>query len=331
MNPDLKSEVGPVYNVDNKHSYGCDFSKEQFPKETHGPVYQTDHKHGYQKDFSVKHRDPSPTAYPVMNADRKHNYKAPLNKPHQRDLRSRSYTPSYEMHKSHHYVQGATHKSDLSEMHGPIYNTGKINDLAKHSFKDGYEGTKVKQDQVELVSKFFKQEKQEKREVQTLQTQVIQKAESVQQEFKKVTVAEASVMGEERRVEAVQRRQEFLKEQEDLHMKITKSEFKTFTVKSRRELEEERELYLRNAIERVQEEATSMKNRQENDEKKRFEMFRMEEERIATEDRLRQEAMLRAEEERKIKESARLEELRKQKELMASQLEKKKEMERLRL
>merc|ERR1711874_75108 len=114
--------------------------------------------------------------------------------------------------------------------------------------------------------------------------------------------------GEQRKAEALQRRQEFLKEQEDLHMKITKSEFKTFAVKSRRELEEERELYLKSAIQRVQEEAEAMKRRQQEDEKKREEMLRLEKERLANEDRLRQEAMLRAEEERKLKEAARLEE-----------------------
>merc|ERR1712228_4146 len=113
-----------------------------------------------------------------------------------RDLASKSYTPSYEVSKSHHYKESTTHRSDMSQMVGPIYNTGKIN-MTKHNFTDGYQAPKARQDQVELVGKFFKKE-----QVST------KKEESfVQVEEKQTTV----MSGEERKQEALKRRGEFLK------------------------------------------------------------------------------------------------------------------------
>merc|ERR1711915_59486 len=311
INPDLKELVGPNYKVNTHHSYGQDFSKETLGKETHGPIYKVDRKHGYGADFSVRHRTASPCAGPVLNVERKHHYKAPLSQPHQRDLRA----------KSHHYQGSQTHKSDLSSMVGPVYNTGK---LTKHNFTGGYVAPKARADQVELVNKFFKSEKTEQRTESRIETHQSQQVQQTETKSTKVEFAG----GEERRKEALERRQEFLKQQEDLHMKITSSQFNVGNAKTRQQLEEEREAFIKNAVLRVQEEALMLSNRAKEEEMKRLEYIRLEEERIKKEDKLRAEAMLRAEEERKAKELARQEEIKRQQALM---LEQKAERERMRL
>merc|ERR1712083_221823 len=313
--------VGPNYKVNTHHSYGQDFSKETLGKETHGPIYKVDRKHGYGADFSVRHRTASPCAGPVLNVERKHHYKAPLSQPHQRDLRAKSHTPTYEVSKSHHYQGSQTHKSDLSSMVGPVYNTGK---LTKHNFTGGYVAPKARADQVELVNKFFKSEKTEQRTESRIETHQSQQVQQTEAKSTKVEFAG----GEERRKEALERRQEFLKQQEDLHMKITSSQFNVGNAKTRQQLEEEREAFIKNAVLRVQEEALMLSNRAKEEEMKRLEYIRLEEERIKKEDKLRAEAMLRAEEERKAKELARQEEIKRQQALM---LEQKAERERMRL
>merc|ERR1712098_1009953 len=112
-------------------------------------------------------------------------------------------------------------------------NTGSVN-LTKHNFTGGYQNqASAKSDKVELVGKFFK--KEQKQTVETKTTQMEQHVET-----KTVQKVESS-SGEERRQEALARRKEFLKEQEDMHMKLSKTEFKTTQVKSRQQLEEERE------------------------------------------------------------------------------------------
>merc|ERR1711892_1189691 len=290
-----------------------------------GPVFKVERKHGYGADFSVRHRTASPCAGPVLNVERKHHYKAPLTQPHQRDLRAKSNTPTYEVSKSHNYQGSQTHKSDLTSMVGPIYNTGK---LTKHNFSGGYVAPKARADQVELVSKFFKGDKTEQTEIQIeTRTETHQSQQIEQIETKSTKVEFAG--GEERRKEALERRQEFLKQQEDLHMKITSSsEFKISNAKSRQQLEEEREAYIKNAVLRVQEEALMLSNRAKEEENKRIEYIRMETERIAREDILRAEAMVRAEEERKLKEMARQEEMKRQQAAMSKQRE---ELEKMRL
>merc|ERR1712083_1164351 len=111
-------------------------------------------------------------------------------------------------------------------------------------------------------------------------------------------------------------------------MKITSSQFNVGNAKTRQQLEEEREAFIKNAVLRVQEEALMLSNRAKEEEMKRLEYIRLEEERIKKEDKLRAEAMLRAEEERKAKELARQEEIKRQQALM---LEQKAERERMRL
>merc|ERR1711872_99844 len=242
---------------------GQDFSKETLGKESHGPIFKVERKHGYGADFSVRHRTASPCAGPVLNVERKHHYKAPLTQPHQRDLRAKSATPTYEVNKSHHYQGSQTHKSDLSSMVGPVYNTGK---LTKHNFTGGYVAPKARADQVELVSKFFKGEQTQQIETRT-ETQQSQKIEQIESKATKVEFAG----GEERRKEALERRQEFLKQQEDLHMKITSSQFNVGNAKTRQQLEEEREAFIKNAVLRVQEEALMLSNRAKEEEMKRLE------------------------------------------------------------
>merc|ERR1711892_1380527 len=283
-----------------------------------GPVFKVERKHGYGADFSVRHRTASPCAGPVLNVERKHHYKAPLTQPHQRDLRAKSNTPTYEVSKSHHYQGSQTHKSDLTSMVGPIYNTGK---LTKHNFSGGYVAPKARADQVELVSKFFKGDKTEQSETRMeTRTETHQSQQIEQIETKSTKVEFAG--GEERRKEALERRQEFLKQQEDLHMKITSSsQYNVSNAKSRQQLEEEREAYIKNAVLRVQEEALMLSNRAKEEENKRIEYIRMETERIAREDILRAEAMVRAEEERKLKEMARQEEMKRQQAAMSKKSE----------
>merc|ERR1712105_196199 len=89
---------------------------------------------------------------------------------------------------------------------------------------------------------------------------------------------------------------EFLKQQEDLHMKITSSsQYNMSNAKTRQQLEQEREAYIQNAVKRVQEEALMLSNRAREEEMKRLEYIKLEEERIKREDALRAEAMVRAE------------------------------------
>merc|ERR1712098_95658 len=166
-----------------------------------------------------------------------------------------------------------------------------MGNLTKHNFTGGYQAqSSAKQDKVELVGKFFK--KEQKQTVETKTTQFQQQVET--QTSQKIE----SSSGEERRQEALARRKEFLKEQEDLHMKLSSTEFKTTNVKSRQQLEEEREAFIQRAIQMVQNEAKMYSDRAKEDEMKRVEMNRLEQERIKKEEEMRAQAMLRAEEER---------------------------------
>merc|ERR1712079_738977 len=218
--------------------------------------------------------------------------------------------------RGHQYQGEKAIKSDLSSMVGPIYNAGKA---TKHNFSGGYVAPKARADQQELVNKFFKHDKSEK--VETIQSESVVKVES-----KMESKVEFS-SGEERRKEALERRQEFLKENEDLYMQIKSSDFKMTNVKTRQQLEQERESFFQNTVMRVQEEAKMISSRAKEDEMKRIEYLKSEEERIKREEILRQEAMLRAEEERKRKEFERQEELKKQQLAFAKQRLLKKQQE----
>merc|ERR1712227_689516 len=224
-----------------------------------------------------------------MNVERKHTFADQGT----RSLRARSNTPTKDLKRAHLYQGERAVKSDLSSMVGPVYNSGKA---TKHSFTGGagYTAPKARADQQELVNKFFKRADQME-QVETIKTE-----NRVEVSSKIESKVEFS-SGEERRKEAL---------------------------KTRQQLEEERESFFRNTVMRVQEEAAMLSNRAKEDELKRIEYLKSEEERIKREEVLRQEAMLRAEEERKQKELARQEELKRQQLAMAKERE---EMERQRL
>ena len=118
-----------------------------------------DAKHSYQKDYAVQTHSME-TAGPIMNTEHRHNFKHQLDMPHKRDLVKEGHKPTYEVDKSHHYHQSKTHRSDLSEMVGPIYKTN-----TKHSYTGGYITPRTrslerdtdakKEKQQKLVSKYF--------------------------------------------------------------------------------------------------------------------------------------------------------------------------------
>ena len=289
-------------------------------RETHGPVMKVERRHGYGADWSVRHRTASPCAGPVMNADRKHNYNGDFS------VRRRSASPGL-VGQSHSYQgqMASTVKSDLGTMVGPVYNMAS----AKHNFTGGYTAPKTRQDQVDLVGKFFQKEQKEvvrqeqKSSFESSQTTSFSSSMST-----KVETKIESAGGEERRAEALERRKEFLKQQEDLRMKVTSSQFSAVQSKTRQQLEEEREAMFAASVKRVQEESRMQMERAKMEEQKRLDFLKQEEERLKREEVLRQEAMIRAEEERRRKEAERKEEMRKQQEMMQAQRE---EMERERL
>ena len=219
----------------------------------------------------------------------------------------------------------STVKSDLGSMVGPVYNMAS----AKHNFTGGYAAPKARQDQVDLVGKFFQKEQKEVvRQEQKSTFESTQTASFSSSTSSKVETKIESAGGEERRAEALARRQEFLKQQEDLRMKVSSSQFSTVQSKTRQQLEEEREAMFAASVKRVQEESRMQMERAKMEEQKRIDFLKQEEERLKREEVLRQEAMIRAEEERKRKEMERKEEMRKQQEMMQAQRE---EMERQRL
>merc|ERR1719431_769932 len=216
MDVDLSYEVGPIYKSERRHSFKHGFNKEMDKKTIKGPVYEVESKHKFKTGFSCKERPPSPTPGPVRG-DFKHNYKHPITLPHQRDMRAKS-VPCYEVDKSHHYKTSETHKDDLKKLHGPIYSSGKLVDERKHNFNQGYTAPltrEKREEQVKLVNKYFMKEK---KATDDLRQKVIDKVENLAelqqvQYQKSVTREEALQRGEERRKEALQRREVQLRNQ----------------------------------------------------------------------------------------------------------------------
>jgi len=200
---------------------------------------------------------------------------------------------------------------------------------AKHNFTGGYAAPKARPDQVDLVGKFFQKEQKEVvRQEQKSSFESTQASSFASSTSTKVETKIESAGGEERRAEALERRKVFLKQQEDMNMKISSSQFSTVQSKSRQQLEEEREAMFAASVKRVQEESRMQMERAKMEEQKRLDFLKQEEERLKREEVLRQEAMIRAEEERRRKEAERKEEMRKQQEMMQAQRE---ELERQRL
>merc|ERR1719323_461076 len=237
-----------------------------------------------------------------MNADRKHNYGGDFS------VRRRSASPGL-VGQSHSYQgqMASTVKSDLGTMVGPVYNMAS----AKHNFTGGYTAPKARPDQVDLVGKFFQKEQKEVvRQEQKSTFESTQTASFSSSTSSKVETKIESAGGEERRAEALARRQEFPKQQEDLRMKVSSSQFSTVQSKTRQRLEEEREAMFAASVKRVQEESRMQMERAKMEEQKRIDFLKQEEERLKREEVLRQEAMIRAEEERKRKEMERKQEMR---------------------
>jgi len=242
----------------------------------------------------------------VMNADRKHNYGGDFS------VRRRSASPGL-VGQSHSYQgqMASTVKSDLGSMVGPVYNMAS----AKHNFTGGYAAPKARQDQVDLVGKFFQKEQKEVvRQEQKSTFESTQTASFSSSTSSKVETKIESAGGEERRAEALARRQEFLKQQEDLRMKVSSSQFSTVQSKTRQQLEEEREAMFAASVKRVQEESRMQMERAKMEEQKRIDFLKQEEERLKREEVLRQEAMIRAEEERRREEMERQRLLKRQQE-----------------
>jgi len=99
-------------------------------------------------------------------------------------------------------------------------------------------------------------------------------------------------------------------------MNITTSEYKTVSVKSRKQIEEEREAYIQQTVQRIQEEALSLSKRVKTEEETRFEMIKREEERMKMEELKRLEIRRKTEEEREQREQARMQEMQKQQQMV---------------
>merc|ERR1719427_319737 len=152
---------------------------------------------------------------------------------------------------------------------------------------------KATPDQVDLVGKFFKMDqkkeqaqvmqKEQKTSIEATQTSSISTSSSSRTETKIETAS-----GEERRADALERRQLFLKQQEDLRMQVSSTKFSTVQSKTRQQLEEEREAMFAASVLRVQEESRMQAERAKQEEQKRIEFLKEEEERVRQE-KLRQE------------------------------------------
>merc|ERR1711981_183947 len=162
-------------------------------------------------------------------------------------------------------------------------------------------GPKARPDQVDLVGKFFQKEQKEVvRQEQKTSFESTQASSFASSTSTKVETKIESAGGEERRAEALERRKVFLKQQEDMNMKISSSQFSTVQSKSRQQLEEEREAMFAASVKRVQEESRMQMERAKMEEQKRLDFLKQEEERQRLlkrqqeeEERMRQEKLRR--------------------------------------
>merc|ERR1711963_835364 len=145
---------------------------------------------------------------------------------------------------------------------------------AKHNFTGGYTAPKARPDQVDLVGKFFQKEQKEVvRQEQKTSFESTQTSSFASSTSTKVETKIESAGGEERRAEALERRKLFLKQQEDMNMKISSSQFSTVQSKSRQQLEEEREAMFAASVKRVQEESRMQMERAKMEEQKRLDFL----------------------------------------------------------
>merc|ERR1712227_986488 len=273
-----------------------------------------------------------------------------------RDQRSKSV--GFEVGTSTDFKEKDTRSSDLKTIVGPIYSSGKIEEQRKHNFTRGYVEPMTRerrQEQQKLVQKYFQREKQT---TDSLQQKIVDKAENLKKQYEpraksesrvdsRITREEALKLGEARRQEAIQRRQEFLhsetgsvakkstlqmskqeklefqqerfvtqqqqtKEQiQNQQLSIAPMSIETLSqssesslqssVKSRKQLEMERDEMIKQTMLQYQKESTSMAKRIKEEEEKRIQSIQTETLRIEEEYKARQEATKRVEEERKRK------------------------------
>merc|ERR1712045_982345 len=330
-NFDLKSEVGPVYNVETKHKFNHGFVNEIEKKTIKGPVYEVERKHKFEKGFSCTHRPPSPTPGPVRG-EFKSKFKHPITLP-SREQRSKSV--GYEVEIATDFKEKETRSNDLKTMIGPIYSSGKIEDNRKHNYTQGYSAPLTrerKEEQVKLVQKYFQREKQA---TDFLQKKIVDKAESLRKQYapraksesrtdSKISREEALKLGEVRRQEALQRRQEFLSAKSETSKtetttQVCKESFQILkedkinppglihstdsstlqtSVKSRRQLEMERDNIIQQTIQQYRQESSAIAQRVKEEEERRMQMIKHENLRIEEESRLRVEQMKKVNEER---------------------------------
>merc|ERR1711874_327717 len=202
----------------------------------------------------------------------RHHFKHPIDMPHARDL-GRNKTPTFEVTASHHYRESNTHKSDLSEMHGPIYKQAPV----KHSYTGGYIGTRAssaEKEQLEkqkaLVGKFFKQEAKtrsksetrvEKKTEMFTSTQSSSHTQSSSQQVTMVQGRETQIMeakqaGLERKQEALKRREDFVSSQT-----TTQVDGKILSTQEIRDINAKREELIRQEVLKIQSESKMMMER----------------------------------------------------------------------
>merc|ERR1712002_763599 len=190
-------------------------------------------------------------------------FKHPITLPRNRDGRSKSV--GFEVDTSDDFKEKETRSNDLKTMVGPIYSAGKIADERKHHFTDGYVAPltrEKREEQVKLVKKYFQREKQV---TDRLQDKIVAKAEKLQKQYEvrshsetradtRITREEALGQGETRRQEALQRRQEFLKQESEQKVKKTTV---GMSQKEKMQFQQERFLSQQQEAKREQEEMAS--------------------------------------------------------------------------
>merc|ERR1712088_28191 len=165
------------------------------------------------------------------------------------------------------------HKSDLSEMHGPIYKQAPV----KHSYTGGYIGTRAssaEKEQLEkqkaLVGKFFKQEAKtrsksetrvEKKTEMFTSTQSSSHTQSSSQQVtmvqgRETRIMEAKQAGLERKQEALKRREDFVSSQT-----TTTVDGNIMSTQEIRDINSKREELIRQEVLKIQMESKMMMER----------------------------------------------------------------------
>merc|ERR1712203_580605 len=224
---------------------------------------------------------------PIVDVGQRHHFKHPIDKPHARDL-GRNKTPTFEVTQSHHYRESNTHRSDLSEMHGPIYGKAQTS----HHYTGGYvtpRPSSAERDQLEkqkaLVGKFFQKESKTRSKSESRATERFeQRSETItssQQSSQQVSmvqgretqIIEAKQAGMERKQEALKRREEFVSSQT-----TTQVDGKILSTQEIRDINSRREEMIRQEVLKIQSESKMMMERYMLECKRRNEQIEQEKE-----------------------------------------------------